>query len=75
MQGLADEALRYHDGIAPAELSWTLVEATGAVLPELHPDLGRWTVDDAGRLRATEYLTVAGLKARSRPATARRCPT
>ncbi|MER6575993.1 FAD-dependent oxidoreductase [Nonomuraea sp. NPDC001023] len=118
MQGLADEALRYHDGIEPADLSWTLVEATGGILPELHPDLGRWTVDalrargvdvwletrlnsaeggvarlsdgtsleagtlvwaaggrpsplaadsglpvdEAGRLRATEYLTVAGLE-------------
>ncbi|MFB9203159.1 NAD(P)/FAD-dependent oxidoreductase [Nonomuraea spiralis] len=118
MQGLADDALRYHDGITPADLTWTLVEATGGILPELHPDLGRWTVgalrargvdvrletrltsaaggvatlsdgtaldagtlvwaaggrpsplaadsglpvDGAGRLLATEYLTVAGLE-------------
>ncbi|MFI7132023.1 NAD(P)/FAD-dependent oxidoreductase [Nonomuraea sp. NPDC050153] len=45
MQGLADEATRYHDGIEPADLSWTLVEATQRILPELHEDLGRWTVD------------------------------
>ncbi|NUR93265.1 MAG: FAD-dependent oxidoreductase, partial [Nonomuraea sp.] len=49
MQGLADEVLRYHDGLAPEELSWTLVEANDAILPELHADLGRWTV---GALRA-----------------------
>ncbi|MCK2217274.1 FAD-dependent oxidoreductase [Actinomadura sp. ATCC 31491] len=45
MQGLADEAVRHHPGVDRAELSWTLVEATGGILPELHPDLGRWTAD------------------------------
>ncbi|MEV4170894.1 FAD-dependent oxidoreductase [Nonomuraea sp. NPDC049709] len=45
MQGLADEALRYHDGIEPGDLSWTLVEANNGILPELHGNLGRWTVD------------------------------
>ncbi|NRQ40090.1 FAD-dependent oxidoreductase [Nonomuraea sp. NN258] len=43
MQGLADEAVRYHPGIEPADLRWTLVEATGRILPELHEDLGTWT--------------------------------
>ncbi|SEG28220.1 NADH dehydrogenase [Nonomuraea solani] len=45
LQGLADEATRYHDGIEPADLRWTLVEATDRILPELHEELGRWTVD------------------------------
>ncbi|MFI6595562.1 NAD(P)/FAD-dependent oxidoreductase [Nonomuraea sp. NPDC050536] len=43
MQGLADDALRYHPSIAREELGWTLVEATGRILPELHEDLGVWT--------------------------------
>jgi NADH dehydrogenase len=53
MQGLADEAVRYHEGIEPADLSWTLVEANDHILPELHADLGRWTVD-ALRKRAVD---------------------
>ncbi|TYB68863.1 NAD(P)/FAD-dependent oxidoreductase [Nonomuraea sp. PA05] len=53
MQGLADEAVRYHDGIEPADLSWTLVEANDHILPELHADLGLWTVD-ALRKRAVD---------------------
>ncbi|GLZ76307.1 NADH dehydrogenase [Actinorhabdospora filicis] len=44
MQGLADDALRYHPQIARDELNWNLVEATGAILPELAPQLGEWTV-------------------------------
>ncbi|GIG65307.1 NAD(P)/FAD-dependent oxidoreductase [Phytomonospora endophytica] len=44
MQGLADDALRYHPRIERAELNWTLVEAKGAILPELAPELGVWTI-------------------------------
>ncbi|HEY1176583.1 MAG TPA: FAD-dependent oxidoreductase, partial [Phytomonospora sp.] len=44
MQGLADDAVRYHPGLDRAELSWTLVEAKDAILPELAPELGTWTV-------------------------------
>ncbi|MFD9943502.1 NAD(P)/FAD-dependent oxidoreductase [Nonomuraea sp. NPDC059023] len=43
MQGLADDALRYHPQVRREELSWTLVEATGRILPEIHEDLGVWT--------------------------------
>ncbi|MFI6292467.1 NAD(P)/FAD-dependent oxidoreductase [Nonomuraea sp. NPDC050790] len=45
MQGLADNALRYHPAIGRDELTWTLVEATGRILPEIHADLGEWTAD------------------------------
>lgn len=44
MQGLADDALRYHPALDRAELSWHLVEAKDAILPELDAALGRWTV-------------------------------
>ncbi|GII57612.1 NADH dehydrogenase [Planotetraspora thailandica] len=64
MQGLADAALRYHDGIQPSHLSWTLVEATDRILPELHEDLGRWTVD-ALRKRAVDVRLGARLTSAS----------
>ncbi|NUR86955.1 MAG: FAD-dependent oxidoreductase [Nonomuraea sp.] len=43
MQGLADAALRYHPALDRGEVRWTLVEATGRILPELDESLGEWT--------------------------------
>ncbi|MFG1943072.1 NAD(P)/FAD-dependent oxidoreductase [Nonomuraea sp. NPDC048826] len=45
MQGLADNVLRYHDGIRPDELRWVLVEAGDRILHEMHANLGRWTAE------------------------------
>ena len=44
LQGLADEAVRFHPALDPAELHWMLVEATGRILPELDQRLGQWTL-------------------------------
>ena len=44
LQGLADQAVRFDPALDPAELRWTLVEATGRILPELDDRLGRWTL-------------------------------
>jgi NADH dehydrogenase len=44
LQGLADQAVRFHPTIDPAELVWVLVEATGRILPELDERLGTWTL-------------------------------
>jgi NADH dehydrogenase len=44
LQGLADQAVRYHPALDPAELRWVLVEATGRILPELDERLGTWTL-------------------------------
>ena len=44
LQGLADEAVRFHPALDPAELRWVLVEATGRILPELDERLGQWTL-------------------------------
>jgi NADH dehydrogenase len=44
LQGLADEAVRFHPALDPAGLRWVLVEATGRILPELDERLGQWTL-------------------------------
>jgi NADH dehydrogenase len=44
LQGLADEAVRFHPALDRAELRWVLVEATGRILPELDERLGQWTL-------------------------------
>ena len=44
LQGLADDALRFHPVLKKAELRWVLVEAAGRILPELDDRLGQWTV-------------------------------
>ena len=44
LQGLADEAVRFHPGLDRADLRWVLVEATGRILPELDERLGQWTL-------------------------------
>ncbi len=44
LQGLADEAVRFHPALDPAGLRWMLVETTGRILPELDERLGQWTL-------------------------------
>ena len=44
LQGLADEAVRFHPALEAAGLRWVLVEATGRILPELDERLGQWTL-------------------------------
>jgi hypothetical protein len=44
LQGLADEAVRFHPALEAAGLRWVLVEATGRILPELDQRLGQWTL-------------------------------
>jgi hypothetical protein len=51
LQGLADEAVRFHPALAEAELHWVLVEATGRILPELDERLARWVLRAAHRSR------------------------
>jgi NADH dehydrogenase len=43
LQALADDAVRYHPALERSDLRWTLVEATGRILPELDESLGEWT--------------------------------
>ena len=44
LQGLADQAVRFHPALDPAGLRWVLAEATGRILPELDERLGQWTL-------------------------------
>jgi NADH:ubiquinone reductase (H+-translocating) len=44
LQGLADDAMRFHPALDQAEMHWVLVEAAGRILPELDERLGRWTL-------------------------------
>ena len=44
LQGLADEAVRFHPALEAAGLRWVLVEAAGRILPELDERLGQWTL-------------------------------
>ncbi|SDK82482.1 hypothetical protein SAMN05421874_111214 [Nonomuraea maritima] len=53
MRILAGAALRYHAGIEPADLSWTLVEATDRIPPEPHGNPGRRNTDALG-MRAVD---------------------
>ncbi|MFC0627747.1 NAD(P)/FAD-dependent oxidoreductase [Kribbella deserti] len=45
LEDMARYATRYYDNITPADLRWVLVEATGRILPEVGPELGKYTVE------------------------------
>ena len=42
---MARYATRYYDNVKPDDMRWVLVEAAGRILPEVGPDLGRYTVE------------------------------
>jgi NADH dehydrogenase len=46
LEDMARYATRYYDNVKPDDLRWVLVEATGRILPEVGPDLGRYTVEE-----------------------------
>ncbi|GAA1684429.1 NAD(P)/FAD-dependent oxidoreductase [Kribbella yunnanensis] len=45
LEDMARYATRYYDNIKPEDMRWVLVEATNRILPEVGPDLGKYTVD------------------------------
>ena len=45
LEDMARAALRFHEGIRADELRFVLVEATDRILPEVGPDMGRYTVE------------------------------
>ncbi|MGW6280026.1 NAD(P)/FAD-dependent oxidoreductase [Kribbella sp. NPDC055071] len=55
LEDMARYATRYYDNITPEDMRWVLVEATGRILPEVGPDLGKYTVDQL-RKRNMEIL-------------------
>jgi NADH dehydrogenase len=46
LEDMARYATRYYDNVKPDDMRWVLVEATGRILPEVGPDLGRYTVEE-----------------------------
>ena len=45
LEDMARDACRWYPGIAPEDMHWLLVEATGRILPEVGEDMGRWTLE------------------------------
>ncbi|MFI0422274.1 NAD(P)/FAD-dependent oxidoreductase [Spongiactinospora sp. 9N601] len=46
LEDMAKDSTRYYRNIAPEDLRWVLVEATDRVLPEVGPEMGRWTLGE-----------------------------
>ncbi|MCG5216857.1 NAD(P)/FAD-dependent oxidoreductase [Streptosporangium sp. KLBMP 9127] len=45
LEDMAKDSTRYYRNITPADLRWVLVEATNRVLPEVGPEMGKWTLE------------------------------
>ncbi|MGH3800968.1 MAG: NAD(P)/FAD-dependent oxidoreductase, partial [Pseudonocardiaceae bacterium] len=43
LQDMARYACRYYETIEPQDMYWVLVEATGRIMPEVSPKMGRYT--------------------------------
>jgi NADH dehydrogenase len=56
LEDMAAEACRYFPTVRPRDMRWTLVEATGTILPEVGPELGHWTASELRR-RGIEVRT------------------
>jgi NADH dehydrogenase len=53
LEDMARHATGYYESLRPQDMRWVLVEAAERILPEVGPDLGRYTVDQL-RQRAIE---------------------
>lgn len=45
LEDMARDACRWYPHIEPGDMRWTLVEASGRILPEVGEEMGRWTVE------------------------------
>ncbi|WP_113704575.1 NAD(P)/FAD-dependent oxidoreductase [Nonomuraea lactucae] len=45
LEDMAKDSTRYYRNIEPSDLRWVLVEATDRVLPEVGPEMGKWTLE------------------------------
>ncbi|GAA3426240.1 NAD(P)/FAD-dependent oxidoreductase [Streptosporangium sandarakinum] len=46
LEDMARYACRYYRTIDRGDMHWVLVEATGRILPEVGPEMGRWTLQE-----------------------------
>ncbi|MBT2213895.1 MULTISPECIES: NAD(P)/FAD-dependent oxidoreductase [Actinomadura] len=61
LEDMARDACRWYPTIDASEMRWTMVEATDRILPEVGPEMGRWTAE-ALRRRGIEIKTETLLK-------------
>ncbi|MFF5212525.1 NAD(P)/FAD-dependent oxidoreductase [Streptosporangium sp. NPDC000396] len=45
LEDMARDACRYYRTVEPDDMRWLLVEATDRILPEVGPEMGRWTME------------------------------
>ncbi|MEU4508070.1 NAD(P)/FAD-dependent oxidoreductase [Nonomuraea wenchangensis] len=45
LEDMAKDSVRYYRNIKPSDIRWVLVEATSRVLPEVGPEMGKWTLE------------------------------
>ncbi|GII54127.1 NADH dehydrogenase [Planotetraspora thailandica] len=56
LEDMAADACRSFEGISRGDMRWVLVEASDRILPEVGPDMARWTADELRR-RGIEVRT------------------
>ncbi len=61
LEDMARDAVRWYPNIDPGEMRWMMVEATDRILPEVGPEMGRWTAE-ALRRRGIEVKLETLLK-------------
>ncbi|WP_240554081.1 NAD(P)/FAD-dependent oxidoreductase, partial [Streptomyces niveiscabiei] len=49
LEDMARYASRYYHNVTPDDMKWLLVEASDRILPEVGPDLGRYTISELRR--------------------------
>ncbi|MCO5986912.1 NAD(P)/FAD-dependent oxidoreductase [Actinoallomurus spadix] len=49
LEDMARDACDYYPTIEPSDMRWVLVEASDRILPEVGPEMGRWTVETLRR--------------------------
>ncbi|ACZ86056.1 NAD(P)/FAD-dependent oxidoreductase [Streptosporangium roseum] len=45
LEDMARDVCRYYPTVDPGDMRWLLVEATDRILPEVGPEMGRWTLE------------------------------
>jgi len=45
LEDMARDSTRYYRNIKPTDVRWVLVEASNRVLPEVGPEMGKWTLE------------------------------
>ncbi|MFC4534268.1 NAD(P)/FAD-dependent oxidoreductase [Sphaerisporangium dianthi] len=46
LEDMARDAVRYYDTLSEDDLRWVLVEASDRILPEVGPEMGKWTLEE-----------------------------